>query len=135
MTLAERVDVSAGRVAAVDRAGGAGLRANEGTTVDSSARSASLLRGGLRGGGTGAEAAGVASGGFGIGVCAVFGGGGGDADAGAGVGRVACTVGCGIVAGAGVAAVVDAVFGEPDMGVDDACATGLLPCGKGVGDV
>ena len=147
MTLAERVDVSAGREAAVDRAGGAGLRANEGTTADSSAGSASFLRGGLRGGGTGADAVGVAIGGFGIGVCADFGGGGGDADAGAGVGRVACAVGCELVAGAGGDAVVGAVFSEPDCGVDDACAglstrgacvvvvgaMGLFPCGKDAG--
>lgn len=120
MALAERVDVSAGREAAVDRAGDAGLRANEGTTADSSAGSASFLRGGLRGGGTGADAVGVAIGGFGIGVCAGFGG--SDADAGAGVGRVACAIGCGLAAGEGGDAVVGAVFSEADCGVDDACA-------------
>ncbi|MEO6690589.1 MAG: hypothetical protein ABIS07_08355, partial [Dokdonella sp.] len=84
MTLADRVDVSAGRAAAGDRAGVAGLRANEGTLAASSAGSLSL-RGGLRCGGTGVDADDVAIGGFGIGFCAGVAG-----DAKAGAGRVAC---------------------------------------------
>ncbi|MEO5625444.1 MAG: hypothetical protein ABIQ70_05500 [Dokdonella sp.] len=140
MTLAERVDVSAGREVAGDRARGDGSRANEGTIAGASAGSVSLLRGGLRGGAIGADAGGVTSGGLGIGFCASIDG----DDAEAGAGRVACAVICGAAAVAGGDAVVDAVFGEVDVGVDGvncaglsalrawvvgACAMGLFVCG------
>jgi hypothetical protein len=127
MTFAERVDVSAGRDAAGDRTGGDGLRANEGTIAGCSAVSVSFSRAGSRGAATDVATGGVASGGFGIGFCAVVGG--GDAGVG-GDGRAGALDGA---TGAGVDAVAVSVFSDAGVGVDRTVCTGIATLGVAVG--